>query len=932
MLTCLSRRLSWLLIAFLLPIAARADFLQIGTSSGVGNLTVSSTAPLTYNVGITTAGGGQSISVTNVQLTIDRGSQTTAPVIVDLYNAFGGASGTGSIIATATITAASVSQASFATGTASFATPVSLPASGYSIRLSTTSPGSASDKYQIKTGAMQLYSSGTSLVSSYYWVEDQNTSGSAGVGLVASGTVLAQYTLGTNAATFGNYRVGTTLSATTPIINTALVTSNTVTQALAVSGTTTGGVNSLTGLPSPYLSVGGTSNVVARLNGATTGPNSGTANLAFSSVPGTSLTSGTTAVGSGTLALTGTGYDWANAKVAAATLAFGNVRTGSAATAQNVAVGNQTVVNATYQDLLNVSGTTTNAKVSATGFSNRAASTSGTATSNVSLTANTATAGSLASTVSLTYTSNANGVAGLSNGSATIVGGTAPAITTTGGVYDWAQATYTGTAFAFGYIHRGGAAASGTAAIGNQTVTSGSFQDSLNASATTGNPLVAATGFTGLAASAGGATTNNLVVSIGTGTAGSLNSTLALSLVSNANGVAGLSNGTAAVVGTPGSITTTGTVFTGQSTWNTNGGGQWGTLASSFGSNWNWTAFDGSPGVDPSFTNTDTATFGNALTSGSATVTVTAATPSVKSVTFNNSAASYAIAGASGGSLALLNAGTNAATIAVLAGTHAMSLPVSLGSNTGIDVFTGSILSMSGVISGAQNVAKTGSGTTIFSGNNSYGGTTSVSAGRLLIHGNQSSATGAITVAGGATLGGRGTAGGAVTVLGSGILSPGASVESLAVGATTFASGSSIFAYEVDSSVLVGSGSAADLLVASGNLSIASGSILEFTDLASTPVAFPQGTKFTLISYGSNSWNGGLFTYQGNELTNLETFSTGLNLWEIRYNDTTGGSNFTSDQLAGSYVTIQAVPEPASLALLAAAGVAATAFARRRRS
>jgi len=62
-------------------------------------------------------------------------------------------------------------------------------------------------------------------------------------------------------------------------------------------------------------------------------------------------------------------------------------------------------------------------------------------------------------------------------------------------------------------------------------------------------------------------------------------------------------------------------------------------------------------------------------------------------------------------------------------------------------------------------------------------------------------------------------------VLANGILSPGASVESLAVGATTFSSGSSIFAYEVDSTVVVGSGSAADLLVSNGNLSIGTGSI-----------------------------------------------------------------------------------------------------------
>jgi fibronectin-binding autotransporter adhesin len=917
------RLLAWLLIALLPSATASADTIAIGSQTGA-QIFFNNTLTRTYNFGITSSGAGLTFNTIDVNL---KGQANTPnnvfPALITVYSGLGA---TGTALATGSIAPSSLTGL-FAFRTVTLSSTLTLGDGGYSVRMTTDNVAD----YYLKNGKLTLTSTSGAVLSSNLWVEDSNADGTAGTTLTASGTVLAQWVTGTNAVRFGNFRVtpSGTITSSIPLTNNALATSNNRTQALAATGSTAGNL-SLTGLPSPYLSQGQTQDFTVGLGMSPTGPTSGTATLTFNSVTGTSATTGTTAVGTGTVAVTGTGYDWANAKVAAAVLAFGNVRTGSAATAQNVAVGNQTVVNATYQDRLDVSGSTTNAKVTATGFSNLAASASGTTTSSVSLAANTATAGSLASTVSLSYTSNANGVAGLSTGSATIVGGTAPTITTTGGVYDWAQATYTGTTFAFGYIHRGGPAASGTAAIGNQTVTSGSFQDSLNASATTGNPLVSAAGFTGLAASTSGSTTNNLVVSIGTGTAGSLASTLALSLVSNANSVAGLSNGPATVVGSPGSITTTGTVFTGQSTWNTNGGGQWGTLASNFGSNWNWTAFDGSPGVDPSFTNTDTATFGNALTSGSATVTVTAATPSVKSVTFSNASASYALAGASGGSLALLNAGTTAAAIAVVAGTHAIALPVSLGSDTGIDVFAGSILSMSGVISGAKNVTKTGSGTTVFSGNNSYGGTTSVSAGTLLVHGNQASATGAISVAAGATLGGRGTAGGAVTVLGSGILSPGASVESLAVGATTFASGSSIFAYEVDSSVLVGSGSAADLLVANGNLSISSGSILEFTDLASSPTAFPQGTKFSLISYGNNSWDGGLFTYQGNELANLETFSTGLNQWEIRYDDPIGGSNFTGDQLVGSSVTITAVPEPASLAAVAI-GCGALAIALRRR-
>jgi autotransporter-associated beta strand protein len=56
-------------------------------------------------------------------------------------------------------------------------------------------------------------------------------------------------------------------------------------------------------------------------------------------------------------------------------------------------------------------------------------------------------------------------------------------------------------------------------------------------------------------------------------------------------------------------------------------------------------------------------------------------------------------------------------------------------------------------------LTKSGSGTLTLSGTNSYTGATTVSAGTLVIDGNQSSATGAMTVASGATLGGSGTVG-----------------------------------------------------------------------------------------------------------------------------------------------------------------------------
>ncbi len=77
-----------------------------------------------------------------------------------------------------------------------------------------------------------------------------------------------------------------------------------------------------------------------------------------------------------------------------------------------------------------------------------------------------------------------------------------------------------------------------------------------------------------------------------------------------------------------------------------------------------------------------------------------------------------------------------------------------------------------GVISGGGSVTQVGTGITVLTGTNSYGGATTVSAGALFVDGDQSAATGATTVAGG-TLGGVGVIGGNVSVANGGTLAPG---------------------------------------------------------------------------------------------------------------------------------------------------------------
>jgi fibronectin-binding autotransporter adhesin len=186
----------------------------------------------------------------------------------------------------------------------------------------------------------------------------------------------------------------------------------------------------------------------------------------------------------------------------------------------------------------------------------------------------------------------------------------------------------------------------------------------------------------------------------------------------------------------------TGNIYTGQSVWNTNGGGTWGTLTpppngTNFGTNWG--ANQGSPGLDPNFVNTDTATFDNtALTAGNtATVTLDGAIPSLKSITFNTAGGGYTIAQGTGGSIKLNNGGS-AATItdnspAAAGSSQTISAPIELDSNGSATVTNaGNTLTLSGAISeagGSKSLTLAGAGTTVLSGTNTYSGATNIQAG-----------------------------------------------------------------------------------------------------------------------------------------------------------------------------------------------------------
>ncbi|MBE1529555.1 fibronectin-binding autotransporter adhesin [Sphingopyxis sp. OAS728] len=131
----------------------------------------------------------------------------------------------------------------------------------------------------------------------------------------------------------------------------------------------------------------------------------------------------------------------------------------------------------------------------------------------------------------------------------------------------------------------------------------------------------------------------------------------------------------------------------------------------------------------------------------------------------------------------------------------------------------GTNFALGGLISGAGSLGKTGTGILTLSGNNSYAGATNVNAGTLRINGDQSAATGLVTVASGATLGGSGTIGGSVNVLNGGILAPGNSPGTLNINGDLSLTAGSVLNFEFGQADVAG-GPLNDLINVGGNLTL----------------------------------------------------------------------------------------------------------------
>jgi fibronectin-binding autotransporter adhesin len=264
-------------------------------------------------------------------------------------------------------------------------------------------------------------------------------------------------------------------------------------------------------------------------------------------------------------------------------------------------------------------------------------------------------------------------------------------------------------------------------------------------------------------------------------------------------------------------------------------------------------------------------------------------------------------------------------TTTVSAGVLEFSTANSVNNNSAITLVTNSTVRFSGggtrsnTIAGSGNFEKTGANTLTLSGNNTYSGTTTVSAGSLIINGDQSGATGILTVSTNATLGGSGMIGGATTINGN--LQPGNSP-----GILTFSSGLTLTGTAVTTMEINGlaRGTDYDVINVVGGLLTYDGRL---TLSLSGPVYGIGIYSFDLFDFVSQT---GAFdvvellgSYSGS-LTN-----NGLGVWGL-----SSGNDTWSFSQADGVLSLNVVPEPSTYALLvlSAAGLAAHVVRRRRRS
>ncbi len=198
-------------------------------------------------------------------------------------------------------------------------------------------------------------------------------------------------------------------------------------------------------------------------------------------------------------------------------------------------------------------------------------------------------------------------------------------------------------------------------------------------------------------------------------------------------------------------------------------------------------------------------------TSGSATLAYVGASPLTMSglITASALTSGTITLDASGTTPAAAIQYSNPASFTSVATNNSARKLVLTGTNTGANVFNGVFTNNSGT-GNAATLTKNGTGTWVLTNANAYTGATSVSAGKLFINGDQTAASGAVSVASGATLGGTGTIGGSATIADGGKLEFNLSTAAASHDSLVFATGKSLaFAGASELTITTSGGAAA---------------------------------------------------------------------------------------------------------------------------
>lgn len=236
------------------------------------------------------------------------------------------------------------------------------------------------------------------------------------------------------------------------------------------------------------------------------------------------------------------------------------------------------------------------------------------------------------------------------------------------------------------------------------------------------------------------------------------------------------------------------------------------------------------------------------------------------------------------------------------------------GTMPGIDVGTGVTATVSSVVAGSNGLTKTGGGPLRMLGNNVYSGPTVVTAGSFLLNGDNSAATGDVSVSATGTLGGTGTVGGATSV--SGTLAPGDPSTNGGVGTTTFKR-ATVFTPGSKLVFTLVTPASSDKIVNTDN-----------TRALTLDAAFR--TQLDVSAYAASANIGDVFDlidWAGTVIPN--GFDPNLDIDLIGGPLRNGYTFNTSSFLSNGTLTVELVPEP-SRVLLLAAGCTGMLLRRRR--